>query len=207
MDSEYYERDGKTYERVTRILDYFATPELVDWKVRVGKKEAKRVGTIATKFGSRVHELIDKCEEPNKKDSEEVKNCYKAFTSWRQDYGFPQLIGGSTLFCDKRMIAGTPDSYMGNTLIDFKTSREVKASHFVQLGAYASLMEKQPSRLAILRLDKQNGMYEWVTNEKVGMEVEQCINAFTYLLGYYRFYNRVQSTLRPKVALPQGEEE
>lgn len=205
MDSEYYERDGKTYERVTRILDYFATPELVDWKVRVGKAEANRVSKVALKFGSRVHELIEKDEEPTKKDSDEVKNCVHAYSCWVRDNNYPHIENGKTLYCDKRMIAGTPDAMMGETLIDFKTSREVKAINFIQLGGYASMMEIQPKNLAILRLDKQLGIYEWVTNERLGIEVDQCINSFTYLLGYYRFYNKVQSTLKPNRALPEGE--
>lgn len=205
-DFEYYERDGKQYERVTRILDYFAPPELVSWKVRVGNKEANRVSKVALKFGSRVHELIETDGKVVSKDGEEVRNCIKAYESWKSDNGNPELTNGATLFCDKRGIAGTPDAVMGETLIDFKTSREVKAVHFTQLGAYASLMKVTPKILAILRLDKQSGIYEWVTNEKIGMTVYACIQAFNYMLGYYRFNNCVQSTLKPNRATPEGEE-
>lgn len=207
MDNEFYEKDGKQYERVTRILDYFAPPELVNWKVRVGKAEANKVSKVALKFGTRVHELIETNGKLSSKDGEEVKNCFKAFSSWKADNGNPSLINGSTLFCERRGIAGTPDAMMGETLIDFKTSREVKAVHFAQLGAYASLMSVTPKVLAILRLDKQSGIYEWVTNEKAGMTVEACIQAFNYALGYYRFNNRVQSTLKPNRATPEGEQD
>lgn len=207
MDAEYYFKDDVAYERVTRILDYFTTPELVDWKVRVGKKEAGRIARVATKFGSRVHEIIETGCEVSKKDGEEVRNCIKAFNSWRADFANPELNNGKTLFCEKRKIAGTPDAMWGSVLIDFKTSREVKASHFVQLGAYASLMEEKPKSLAILRLDKQLGIYEWVTNEKIGVTVDQCMASFNYLLGYYRFYNMVQSAIKPNMATPEGEED
>lgn len=206
MNDEFYTKDGKSYERVTRILDYFAPPELVDWKVRVGKKEASRVSKVATTFGTRVHSLIELSEAPKKSDKEEVKNCIQAFNSWKTDYGISEIKNGVTMFCDKRMIAGTPDFMIGNTLVDIKTSREVKATNFIQLGAYASLMSECPKSLAILRLDKTIGVYEYVTNEKIGMTVTQCIDAFNYILGYYRFYKMVQSTLKPNRAMPETEE-
>ena len=205
MNDEYYVKDGIAYERVTRIIDSFSPPELVEWKVRVGKAEANRVSKVALKFGSRVHELIEKDERVSKKDSEEVKNCMKAWDSWLADNNHPMIMNGVTLYDEARQIAGTPDFMVGPELVDIKTSREVKASHFIQLGGYASMMVSRPTKVSILRLDKQAGIYECVDNEKIGITVEQCIAAFNYLLGYYRFYNRVQSTLKPKVALPQGE--
>lgn len=207
MDDEFYLKDGKSYERVTRILDYFAPPELMSWKVRVGNKEANRISKVALKFGSRVHELIEKNGEVVKKDSEEVKNCMNAWNSWKKDYWSENIVNGVTLYDEKRMVAGTPDFTIGSELIDIKTSREVKSSHFVQLGAYASMMEATPLRVSILRLDKGLGIYEYVSNEKIGVSVDHCIEAFRSLLGYYRFYRNVQSTMKPRGAMPQGEEE
>ena len=204
MDAEYYEKDGKNYERVTRILDYFAPPELVSWKVRVGNKEANRVSKVALKFGTRVHSLIGTNGKLDKKDGEEVRNCMKAWSSWMADNN-TEFKNGVTLYDDVRQVAGTPDLLTDSWLVDIKTSREVKPTHFAQLGGYASLLPNKPVLLAILRLDKQSGLYEYVTNEKIGMTVDQCISAFNYILGYYRFHNRVQSTLKPNRAMPEGE--
>ena len=58
MDDKYYVKDGVSYERVTSILNYFQSPDLVKWKLRVGAKEAKRISTIAMKRGTNVDEAI-----------------------------------------------------------------------------------------------------------------------------------------------------
>lgn len=212
MNEEYYVRDGVNYERVTCILDYYIPPELVSWKIRVGLKEANRVSKVATKMGSRVHELIEKNGWATTKDAEEVKNCMKAWESFKSDYSISDkdLIHGTTLYCEKRMIAGTPDFCLtfptGVVLVDIKTSREVKPIHFYQLGGYASMMAFTPKYMAILRLDKGLGQYEYVTNEKLGVSIEQCITAFNYKLGDYRFYKLLQSRINPDRALPGNEE-
>ena len=218
MENEYYKKDGKFYERVTRITDYFCPPDLLKWKVETGKTASNRISKIALNFGSRVHNLIELGQEPKKTDKPEVIACLRAWESWKAKY-LPtgEIIQGKTLYCEKRGIAGTPDFgyentnglYRINTLVDIKTSREVKPINFVQLGGYASMMDKRPDILAILRLDKTLGDFEYVTNEKIGMSVDQCIAAFNYLLGYYRFYKQVQSTLKgnAKGPMAQGEEE
>lgn len=50
--------------RVTQILDFFKPPYLVDWYIKVGKREARRLGTVAKKIGTRVHDLIE--QDPTK---------------------------------------------------------------------------------------------------------------------------------------------
>ena len=207
-DFEYYTKEGKSYERVTRILDYFQPPELVDWKLRVGKTEANKVSKIALKFGSRVHELIETNSACKKSDADEVRNCMIAWNSWKANYVFKgmKIENGVTLYDEFRSIAGTPDFIYENRLIDIKTSREVKPIHFLQLGGYASMMMKMPEQLAILRLDKSLGAYEYVLSDRIGMSVYDCINAFNHLFQFYRFYREVQSTLKPKEPMAQEED-
>ncbi len=207
MDDEFYQKQEKSYERVTRVLDYFAPPELVSWKVKVGQKMAGIVGRQAIKTGKCVDEMIREGRIPKAKDSQEVKNCMIAWDAWKTDYAPSNIEFPSTLFCEKRLLAGTPDFIWkdGDELSDIKTSNSVRESYFFQLGAYASLLPKTPKRISVLRLDKKLANYEFVTNESVGLSIYDCINGFNGLLLYYRAYQRVQSTLNRK-GIAQMEE-
>ena len=65
---------------VTEVLDYFIPKGLLDWYLKTGKKEAKRLSTVALKIGSRVDELIQEditkgSYKLSSKDSIDVKNC------------------------------------------------------------------------------------------------------------------------------------
>lgn len=200
MDGEFYLKDGLSYDRPTHILDYFAPPGLVEWKIRVGNREANRISKIALRHGKDIDELIRSGKEPKKSESLEVKNCYKAWLKWKEDYSPKRLLFPETGYCNSRMIAGTPDIYWEDalTLIDIKSSKAIHENYFFQLGCYASLLPCRIETLAVLRLDKELGEYEFVTNKKVNLSINDCIAAFDGLLSYYRRYKRVQSTLEPK---------
>ena len=96
MDDHYYSKDGKQYERVTRILDYFSNPELVAWKVKVGQKEAGKVSRIALKCGKAVDEMIRASRIPKLKDSDEIKSCLKAWKSWKERIPPGMILSGQT---------------------------------------------------------------------------------------------------------------
>jgi hypothetical protein len=206
VDGEFYEKEGKLYGRPSHILDYFAPPELVDWKARTGLTEAKRISRIALKHGSRIDELIRESKAPKKSDSIEVVNCFRAWSKWLSDYSPKFIVFPPTGYCEKRMVAGTPDIYWEDQqdLIDVKSSKSVHENYFFQLGFYASVSTSPIKRLAVLRLDKELGEYEYVTNEKVGMTVQDCIDGFNGLLAYYGRYKRVQSALKPKEKVYDG---
>lgn len=200
MDAEFYEKDGRQYDRPTRILDYFSPPELLEWKVRTGLKEAGRISRIALKHGKRIDELIRATKEPKKGDSPEVHKCYAAWLKWVDCYCPGPLVFPETLYCEARMIAGTPDIYWPEMedLIDVKSAKTVHENYFFQLGCYASMLPFPVKRLAVLRLDKELGEYEYVTNEQMGLSVADCVNGFNGLLIYFKLYQRAQSALKPK---------
>jgi hypothetical protein len=217
-DGNHYERDGRLYTRVTRVLDYFQTPELVDWKIKVGKREAKRVSTIALKTGTRVHEA---CEQLLKGvafddvlragDSIEAVNAVKAFDDWMSSYMPKGVKMEQTLFCDDRLIAGTYDLIVDSldTLIDMKSSTRIGHSYWLQLGAYWSmlpgLMCDRPKYGAILRLDKTTGMYEYVRTETDEMpyKIEALAAMYDEALSLYRFFNRPSALRAELTAEPE----
>lgn len=213
-DFEFYERDGKKYERITTITDYFCPPELVDWKVKVGKKESNRISRIALKFGSEVDERIRANPlSPLKKkaDKAEVSNALLGWDSWLKHYEPVEIVFPDTLYDDEKLVAGTPDfkwlDRAGKwTLTDIKTSREIRPSNIFQLGGYASMMSPRPDAVAILDLSKSLGMFEYLTNEKLGLSVDACINAFNECYLHYKIYHYLQSRMKPNRAWPEEGE-
>ena len=84
----YYEKDGVRYDRVTAVLDYFAPPELVRWQIKVGAKEAKRIGTVAKNIGTSVDEWI-KADinglRPRLPKSLEARNCIEGWKRFKKE--------------------------------------------------------------------------------------------------------------------------
>lgn len=200
-NADFYERDGRKYLRVTRVLDYFQPTELVEWKLRVGKREASRVSTIALKSGTAVHEAVEAILNggvPKKTDSVEVMAATRAFLDWSESYlldktGVRQEV---TQFCERRMIAGTYDLLVPSmdTLVDLKTSKRISSTYFLQLGAYWSMMpeSERPRYLAILVLDKQTAMYDYVRTETdaVPYDAKFFAEKFENLHDLYRLHRR-----------------
>lgn len=208
MNDERYEKDGKFYDRPTHILDYFYPPELVDWKVRVGATDANKISRLALKHGSRIDELVRSGKDPKKTDSDEVKSCWIAWKKWLDEYQPKKLIFPETAYCNTRMIAGTPDIYWEERqeLIDVKSSKALHEGYLFQVGGcYASLPLPFPVKsIAILRLDKEIQGYAYTTNKQLGLELPVLTNGFNGLLAYYRTYKLVQSTLKPKEKVYDG---
>lgn len=179
--------------RVSEVLEYFQDPHLVEWKIKVGKKEARRLSTMALKIGSRVDDLIKGRGHMEKNESQEVRNCMEAYHRWRMDYDPMSLMFPERLYDEDRQITGEPDCLWvaKNTLIDFKTSARVSWKYWLQLSAYASMLELLPEKLAVLRLDKNLGEYQYLNNEEAGFDIQRGIEAFNGLLVAYRFRDSV----------------
>lgn len=209
MDDEFYEEDGLRFDRVTRIIGFFQPPELVDWRVRVGNREANLVKKKTGSFGT----LIDGAIRDNWKDPKvpkptfESKNCFKAWGRFVEEKGISDLEFPPTLYDKEEMVAGTPDILWNSRrfLDDIKTTTSVKPSHFIQLGSYANKLPQKPERLGIIRLDKETGIYEYVTNFDLKLTVDECIMMWKSTLYNYRMYHRVQSTLKPKERVYNGD--
>lgn len=192
--------------RVTQALGYFQTPELVAWRMRVGNKEANAISKKAMANGSRVHEIIASNNFlADKKDNQEVRNSLLAFLKWkysvdpRQEEEFINYSEKDRLTDNKIGLIGLPDYFWvgKKTLIDFKCAKEVRPSHFFQLGGYKRL--GIPAEiLAILTLDPQNAEYEFITNEMLGISVESCVDAFESAFKHYKYYTFLEEKLSDK---------
>lgn len=192
-----YVHEGAPYVRITQITDFFAPPWLVDWKLRMGKAEASRISKEALKHGTAIHGhaegiLMDGDTEFSESDGAEVRASVEAFRKWREGREIGRFKVEQTLWDHENQVAGTYDLYLEDegTLIDIKSSSKVSVSYFIQLGGYARMMTPRPKRLAVLRLDKTAGEYEYVDNESMGMTVDGCIYLFEAMMNLYKVFNK-----------------
>ena len=175
---------------VTEVISYFPEPGLVDWKIDTGRKEANRISRLAAKTGSRVHELIEAdYRNGNYKfktaDNTEVRSCMAAWERFKTDYTPKIECMEYEVKDDDRMVIGHVDMYAiigGKPVItDIKTAGSIKSAHWIQLGAYAGMDSRDLSQVAVLRLDRHLGVYEFEA-EAPRPEIFNClVTVYDYL--------------------------
>lgn len=178
---------------VSEVLDGYAEQGIIDWKIKVGKKEARRIGTIALKIGTRIHELIEQDWKNGSykfktADPIEVKNCMKAWEQFKLDYS-PVIKSMETEVRDEvGKVVGHQDVLMqiGQywVVVDFKTSAQINLKHWVQVSKYAGMGVIQ-DKVGILRLDKNLGVYEYQERQFD----ESLVEVFDCMLVAHRYFN------------------
>ena len=171
---------------VTRVTDYFTEPELVEWKVKTGLKEANRISRLAAKTGTRVHDLIYKDWEDGsykliKADSLEVRNCMSAWEDFKRNHRINISHMEFELRDEASLVRGYADMEAEGIILDIKTSGFIKPRHWIQLATYAKIHKSKT--IAILRLDRNLGIYEFIEKE-----ADSLPTIFSPLLEIYRFY-------------------
>jgi len=90
-----------------------------------------------------------------------------------------------TCYDNDLRIAGTYDLSLEDTLIDIKCANRISLSYWIQLATYAKLSGRGFKKLAVLRLDKLTGMYDY----KIIDYTEDLYRLFICMLNYYRYEN------------------
>jgi hypothetical protein len=142
--------------------------------------------------------------------NQEARNAYDAFVTWFKATK-PEVINvEEVIYSSKWEYAGTYDAMLrinGKVyLTDLKTTNAsrkapngVYAENFIQLGAYAGAHEEQRlfeeanggsklpkvEGLAVISA-KKDGKLDFVTNEDVGLLVDECGDLFHQVLNIYR---------------------
>lgn len=180
---------------VTEVTSSWVEPGLIDWRVKVGNREAKRVSTLAMKLGTRIHELCGEHHEKGKykltsKDSIEVANGMKAWEEFVAQYD-PQIL------CMEKEVRHEALKVVGHidfiatirgrdVLIDIKTSAQIRPAYWLQVHAYA-MMEGHKFDVGILLLDKNLGICKLETM----VYNDSYTEVFVGLLKAYRYFNPV----------------
>lgn len=183
---------------VTEVLDAFIPKGLLDWYLKTGKKEAKRLSTVAMKIGTRVDELIQEdvltgSYKLSSKDSIEVKNCMEAWRQFKNDYQPTIQHSQLEVKIDGDKIVGHIDLIFNNLVVDVKCSSSIKPNHWLQTGKYQDMFsgsdivgKSDIDGVAILRLDKNLGTYQYV-NKSIE-EAFDYARIFDGLMSAYRYY-------------------
>ena len=53
----YYDENGNKYPSITTVISHFSKKSIMEWRKRVGEKEANRITTQAARRGTSVHQL------------------------------------------------------------------------------------------------------------------------------------------------------
>lgn len=217
MDDEFYLKDGKQYNRPTRILDFFTPPYLTEWKIAEAVKfnlekrkkdpnanitSSNMISKNALKHGSRVDDLIRKGLEATSKDSSEIKSCIYGFKKWKAEYNVndDDIVFPATYFNDELMVAGTGDFYWkkNDQYVDIKSAKSIHENNYFQLGFYSLDEIYNTKSVAVLRLDKDCHDYEFVSNEKIGLSLADCRQGFFDAFNHYESYNKVSILIEPR---------
>ena len=185
---DYYHIEGKKYDRVTAILDYFTPKSLLEWRDKVGVVEAKEKQKAGKADGTRVHTLTEQMDNGKyvkftDYDTVSVKNCIEGYRRWKETEKPTILAMEKVVFNDRLGIAGTFDRELTNTLVDIKSSNQISRTAWLQLAIYNYMMDKPKDKLAVLRLDKMTSEYEY---KAIQYDV-RLADVYIGLLNYYRF--------------------
>lgn len=153
--------------RVTEPLNYFKEPWYIDWVHKVGRTEANKISKKSMAIGTRVDELIkNPTMYADKKDKPEVHTCMAAYRKWLSLYTPLTLTNGKRLLksIEELEVTGEPDLFAGDVLIDIKCSSKISRSYWIQVNMYRKLQGSEDP-VAILRLDKDTGSYEYVVKD------------------------------------------
>lgn len=199
----YNNSNGNEIPSVTTILKLLNKPVLVHWANYLGfkRQKVKDVLTTSANKGTEFHNLVHLFTTTGEVDltnvSKEVLYLYNLYQVWHKANNFTLEFGEISLTSD--LFGGTIDAIgtlNGNLIIlDYKTSKSIYPSMFLQLAAYSILVEKNMPDLykelkgvGILSISEKNGIQEkYITKEKIE---EIYIPAFNALVDlFYKWYN------------------
>lgn len=168
---------------ITTVLDAFKEQWYVDWVCRVGKAQANRIGKEAMAIGTAVDETIKTGKSSPKVSLKPfVITALEGYKKWREVYQPKVIIPGKRLYSKHNDIAitGEPDLYVDDVLVDIKCASKISPKYWLQVNMYRFL-EGSQGKVAILRLDKNTGAYEYVVKDYD----PKCVSVWCGLLDAY----------------------
>lgn len=190
---------------VTEVLGYVVEKPLAEWMARQGLVKAQKIAKEAAFIGTWVDQAIQadlrglplaNAQPASNAVGEAIGNCLKAWQQFLIDHpDFRQSVTGiQTELRDGELVAH-PDLELTEVarwgILDSKTASEIRPSHWAQAAKYHAMKAKQfrlvmPSFIAILRLDKKTGRYEYQELSDPLFIAEQLAN----FEAYYRIFQQ-----------------
>jgi len=210
------------------MVDYLSDkiPVVTAADLAEGAKEYTRRRDSGASTGTEAHALVERFLKGDTVSlsgaTQEATNAYNAFVNWFNE-ARPTIVNvEEVIYSAEYDYAGTYDAMMeidGKVyLTDLKTTNAsrkapngVYAEYFIQLGAYAAAHNEQRAYekdnggtdlpkvegLAVISA-KKNGKLDFVTNEELGLTVEQCGDLFQQIVRINRFLTSTTSLLGGK---------
>lgn len=159
---------------VTEVLGHLTEPELLRWIENNSKAKRKKITDLALRVGTDVDLLVQQDIKDDgylaPEGDEPVENCLKAWELFKKDH--PEFIPSVKEMQTELThgeIVGHPDFInQGNRgwgITDLKCSKTIWPKYWTQVAQYAHLKlkagDKFPAFIAILRLDKTTGLYQY----------------------------------------------
>ena len=212
MHTDYFNSAGQQVPSVTTVLKIMNKDGIIEWANAIGKRgiDYKRFLENKANFGSLVHELVESDllnKEPVvigfERMMEEAMDMVKKFQLVKTDLQISNVQSELSLTCDT--YGGTIDiicdivSGDSNITIlgDFKTTKTVYDTQFIQLGAYLNLVKINMPE--VYERIKQCVIFS-ITSDKITMRYisrEDCEKYFTSLfmslLDVYNAWNNIQT--------------
>ena len=116
--------------------------------LQLGKTAADRMSEEARNFGTDVHHWIEKYlkkQNPKPLEDGEHQKCVEKFLKWESEHKIEWLASEVVVANLELQIAGTLDAIAlvdGKlSLLDFKCSKNISETYFLQLAAYQSMLD------------------------------------------------------------------
>lgn len=181
---------------VTTIIKILNKPFIPLWANSLGwkRKSYKAVLEESSVKGTFVHELIHEYvfKEGKKfdiSDTDKLNFLYEninAYKEFEKEHIIKPIWGERSISTDN--YGGTIDFYCNldgkDTILDFKTSKRFYSSHFIQLGAYVQLLEKQNmnvDQVGILRIKEGEHELKILSRD----EIQEYIELFNKLVDVF----------------------
>lgn len=153
------------------------------------KRAHKDISRNATDIGGELHDWAEHhfnsdMEDKGEPKNESLKRAARALLKWEQKHDIEVIDTERKVFSKKHWYAGTLDLVAkidGKlTVLDFKTSKSIYNNYYMQVAAYAQAYKEefeQPEQTAILRVDKNNGEFEYKTVEDTSKHLKGFLGA------------------------------
>lgn len=213
-DHQPYILDGVRLPSVTNILKCLNKPGIPGWANWLGFKHVNYRDELmyAADKGTEVHKMIEAFAKSETMDNlhffDESYSSFQKFILWKNTNQVTLLENEIRLISNEYKFGGTIDCIcnMGggtepNTVVDWKTSKQPRLTHFLQLGGYAILLkENRPETydkletFGILAIPPGDNQFTWQPITK-GFVEEKCVKVFKSVYHTYALTSDLSRSL------------
>lgn len=200
--NRYINANGEEVPSVTTLLKILNKPALYSWSNYLGFKRVKYEDELdkSARRGKIVHQLIEGILNQNKIfyfdcyddiSKNEIYHCVDKFITWTKTYDVEKIFTEKSFSSLK--YAGTVDFYGKvngvKSIIDFKTSKQIRMTMFLQLALYTQLLEEngyEVEQVGILIVNNKNSGFKTISRKELEPYIDM---GNTVVKLFYQYYD------------------